>query len=338
MDWTAVFESISAWLGDHGLPIFLIILLAFAFFQIVKVALGRGLVRYVEYREHRHPTTREERVRRARTLSGVLVGAIGVFIFAMVIFMILAELTIEIAPLLASAGVIGIAIGFGAQSIIKDALNGLFIILEDQFNDGDVIKVAGLAGLVEELNLRRTVLRDLDGIVHVIPNGLITTVSNYTHEWARVNLNVPVAYATDLDAAIAVINRVGRDLAADPDFSKMIISAPQVLRVDKFAESGIEIKILADTKPMQQWPIAGELRRRLKKAFDEAGIEIPYPHTKFVFDDAQLSEISRLSRLAEVSSALRQKDHAPPPTPPPANLPPEDACLGMTCPEPREGG
>ncbi len=322
-----IIDSASAWISDHGIQIVFIIVVAGIIYAFTKAVFGRGLVRYVETRELHGGHTKEERIQRAKTLSGVLVGVWGVVVFAVAMFMVLAELNIDIAPLIASAGVIGIALGFGAQSIIKDVLNGLFILLEDQFNDGDVIKVAGVAGLVEELNLRRTVLRDLDGIVHIIPNGQILTVSNYTHEWARVNLNVPVAYNTNLDEAIAVINRVGRDLAADPDFSPMIISAPQVLRVDKFADSGIEIKILGDTRPMQHWVIAGELRRRLKKAFDEAGIEIPYPHTKFMFDDAQLSELARLSRLAEVSAARRT------PPPPAKPCPPE-----KPCPEPPEGG
>ena len=325
MDWQIIIESTGTWISSHGVQIFFIIIVAAAVYIFVKALLSRGLTRYVDSRQRHAGHPKEERVQRAKTLSGVLVGALGAAVFAIAAFMILAELTIDIAPLIASAGVIGIALGFGAQSVIKDVLNGLFILLEDQFNNGDVIKVANIAGLVEDLNLRRTVLRDLDGIVHIIPNGQILTVSNYTHEWARVNLNVPVAYSTDLDKAIAVINRVGRELFTDPAFSPMIISAPQVLRVDKFADSGIEIKILGDVKPMNQWPVAGELRRRLKQAFDDEGIEIPYPHTKFMFDDAQLSEFARLSRLAEVS-VLRQKDReTPPPAPPPAPKPPPHA-------------
>jgi len=327
-DVNTMFESVGTWISDHGLQILFIVILAYIFYQVVKAVLGRGLARFIEHRGH-HPE-REERIQRAKTLSGVLIGAVGVVIFTLTSFMVLAELNINIAPLLASAGVIGIALGFGAQSIIKDALNGLFIILEDQFNSGDVIKAAGVSGLVEELNLRRTVLRDLDGIVHVIPNGQITTVSNYTHEWARVNLNVPVAYSTDLDQAIAVINRVGRELAADPEFSPMIISAPQVLRVDNFGESGIEIKIVGDTRSMKHWPVAGELRRRLKKAFDEAGIEIPFPHTRLFFDKAQLEEYARLSRLADLAE-VRKTTATPPRSA--ASCPPE-----KTSPEPPEGG
>lgn len=254
--------------------------------------------RYIEYRTRTHQA-KEDSIRRVKTITGMIVGGLGAVVATLAGFMILSEFNIDIGPLIASAGVAGVAIGFGAQSLIKDALNGLFIVLEDQFNNGDVVKVGGVSGLVEDLNMRRTVLRDLDGIVHIIPNGQITTVSNYTREWARVNLNVPVAYSTDLDKAAAVINRVGKELAADAEFSPMIISAPQVLRIDKFADSGIEIKILGDVKPMKQWIVTGELRNRLKKAFDQEGIEIPFPHTKLMFDDAQLSALANLAHLAE---------------------------------------
>lgn len=322
MDWGNFFDSVSNWIGAHGLQILLIISLSFLFYRLVKMALDRGLVRYVEFRQHHHAGTREDRVKRAKTLTSVLTGAVGVFIFGLTVFMLLAELGIDIAPLLASAGVLGIAIGFGAQSIIKDTLNGLFILLEGQFNTGDVVKIAGVSGNVEDLNLRRTILRDLDGIVHIIPNGQVTTVSNYTHEWARVNLNVPVAYSTDLDRAAAVINRVGREIAEDPEFSPMIISAPQVLRVDKFADSAIEIKVLGDVHPMKQWPVTGELRRRLKKAFDQAGIEIPYPHTKLFFDDAQLDKYTRLSRQAEAGRRSAEPPVKPVP-PAKGDLPPD---------------
>jgi moderate conductance mechanosensitive channel len=331
IEWNQFLGSIKTWLGDHGVQILFIAVLAYIFYSVVKAILDRALVRYIEFRKHHDPHTKEARVKRVKTLSSVLVGLTAVFTFGIASFMILAELNIDIAPLLASAGVIGIAIGFGAQSIIKDVFNGLFILLEDQFNTGDVIKVAGISGLVDELNLRRTVLRDLDGIVHVIPNGQINTVSNYTHEWARVNLNISVAYDTDLDHAINVINRVGLDLAADLEFGPMIITAPQALRVDNFGDSGIEIKILGDVRPMKQWSVAGELRRRLKKAFDEAGIEIPFPHTTFMFDNKQLEEISRWSGLADLEATRNAPKKNPTATE--CKCPP-----AQTCPEPREGG
>lgn len=325
MDWGLLFDNFTAWMGSNGLRIILILVGAWLFYQFVKIFVTRVVRRYIDFRTRNHHA-KEDDIRRVKTITGMSVGAIGAIIAALAIFMVLSEFNVNIGPLIASAGVVGVAIGFGAQSLIKDALNGLFIVLEDQFNNGDVIKVAGIAGLVEDFNMRRTVLRDLDGILHVVPNGQIVTVSNYTREWARVNLNVPVAYSTDLDKAIAVINRVGKELSADAEFALMIISAPQVLRVAKFGDSGIEIKILGDVQPMKQWQVTGELRRRLKYAFDAEGIEIPFPHTKLLFDDAQLEKYSGLARLADIAAAARTPAQESPPGPAPKH-PAEDEKL-----------
>jgi len=239
--------------------------------------------RSVKVRGRRTRRAREELAKRSQTLSGILTSVAGAIIALVATFMVLSEVDIDITPLLAGAGIAGIAIGFGAQYLVRDLITGLFILLEDQYNKGDVVKVAGIAGLVEEVNLRRTVLRDLDGIVHSIPNGEVITSSNYTKEWSRVNIDIPVAYGEDLDRVTEVINRVGKDLAADETYGPKIITAPQVLRVNNFGDSGIEMKVLGEVKPLTQWEVTGELRKRVKKAFDEAGIEIPWPHVKLYF-------------------------------------------------------
>jgi small-conductance mechanosensitive channel len=192
---------------------------------------------------------------------------------------------VPVAPVLAGFGIAGVAIGFGAQYLIRDLIAGIFIILENQYRVGDVAKVADITGLVEYITLRKTVLRDLDGIVHHVPNGEIRTASNFTRHFARVNLNISVAYGTDLDYAISVINRVGQELAKDEKWRRVIKNPPQVLRVNNLGDSGIDIKILGDVKPMEQWAVMGELRLRLKKAFDDEGIEIPWPHTKVYFGE-----------------------------------------------------
>ncbi len=233
--------------------------------------------------------TEEEIKKRVDTLSGVLVAAFQAVVIAVVAFMMLSEIGLNISPILAGVGVVGIAIGFGAQSLVKDILAGLFIIMENQYRKGDVVKIADTAGLVEEVNMRRTLLRDLDGIVHSVPNGEIRVASNFTKGFSRVNLNVGVAYDTDLNHAITVINRVGRELAEDPAWAADFLTPPQVLRVDNLGDSAIEIKVTADTKPVRQWAVMGELRLRLKKAFDDEGIEIPWPHTKVYFGNAPLA-------------------------------------------------
>ena len=207
--------------------------------------------------------------------------------------MLLSEINLDIAPVLAGAGIVGVAIGFGAQSLIKDIISGLFIIWDNQYRVGDVVKIADTTGEVEEISLKRTVLRDLSGTVHFIPNGEIKVASNFTRGWARVNLNVSVGYNEDLDRVIAVINRVGNEMAIDPRWSSLILKPAQVLWVDNFGDSGIDIKITGDTKPLQQWAVTGELRLRLKKAFDDAGIEIPWPHTKVYFGNSPFTTDSK---------------------------------------------
>ncbi len=223
---------------------------------------------------------------RVKTLSSVLINTGTTIIAIVAIFTILAETGVNITPALAGLGIAGVAIGFGAKSLVKDIFNGLLILLENQYGVGDVVQVAGVIGLVEEVSLRRTVLRDLDGIVHSVPNSEIKVASNFTKEWSRVNMNISVGYGEDLNHVIEVINRVGEEITEDPYWSQFILKAPQVLRVDAFEDSGIAIKILGDTKPLCQWDVMGELRLRLKKAFDEEDIEIPWPSIKVYFDNS----------------------------------------------------
>ena len=209
-----------------------------------------------------------------RTISfvAVLVGLIT----------ILPEFGINASALLAGAGLIGLAVGFGSQSLVKDVISGLFVLVENQYGKGDVVNVAGVGGLVEDVNLRRTLLRDLDGTLHSIPNGEITVASNRTRAWARVNVMVSVSYGEDLDRVFDVINRAGAELSNDAAWSGDIIDPPKALGVESLGDSGIDIRVLGDTQPSRQWDVMRELRLRLKKAFDAEGIEIPFPHRTLV--------------------------------------------------------
>jgi small conductance mechanosensitive channel len=224
--------------------------------------------------------------KRTQTLVSVLTGAGRIVIGITVILMILSEIGVPIGPMLAGFGIAGVAVGFGAQYLVRDLIAGLFILWENQYRVGDVAQVGGVTGLVEEVTLRKTVLRDLDGIVHHVPNGEIRVASNYTRHFSRVNLDIPVSYGTDLDHAISVINRVCNDLFEDEEWHDRLITAPQVLRVNKWSDSAIEIKVTGDVKPLEQWATMGELRLRLKKAFDAEEIEIPWPHTKVYFGNS----------------------------------------------------
>jgi trehalose-phosphatase len=220
----------------------------------------------------------DEANKRAAALSQVAGNAVRISLLAVVGFMALAELGVNIAPLLAGVSVVGIAVGFGAQNTVRDLIAGAFIIAEDQYRVGDVAAVGGKTGLVEGLTLRRTVLRDLDGTVHYIPNGEVSTASNYSKGFSRVNLDIGVGYREDVDRVIRVINRVGADLAQDSYYGPFITEPPRALRVNAFDDSAVTIKVLGVTKPIRQWEVAGEMRRRIKYAFDAAGIEIPFPH------------------------------------------------------------
>jgi small-conductance mechanosensitive channel len=285
IDW----ERITDWLLTHGLRILLILVLVLVADIVLRFVVPRVIRGAVCRQMEGKPE--EEIEQRIHTLVGVLRGSGRFVLIIWALFTILPELGINVTPVLASVGIAGIALGFGAQSLVKDFLSGLFILMENQYSKGDVVTVAGISGLVEEVGLRRTVLRDLDGIVHHVPNGEIAVASNQTQEWSRVNMNVSVAYGEDLDKVFEVINRVGNELAADAEFGPLIIKAPQVLRVDAFEDSGIAIKILGDTEPIRQWEVMGELRRRLKKAFDEEGIEIPFPHVTLVTHGAKATDV-----------------------------------------------
>ncbi|MFQ6116733.1 MAG: mechanosensitive ion channel family protein [Candidatus Bipolaricaulia bacterium] len=276
MDWGPIIR----WLSGHGVRIVLTILGAWGLYWLVKRLLPSAVHTVVAKEMPEQP---EEAEKRAQTLSKIFITTGLVVIIIVAVFTILSELGINIMTAVAGLGIAGIAIGFGAQSLVRDIIGGVIILLENQYRIGDVVRIADIAGLVEDIDLRKTVLRDLDGIVHIIPNGEIRVASNFTKLYSRVNMNVSVGYGEDLDHVIAVINRVGQELAEDPDWKGSILKAPQVLRVDAFEDSGIALKILGDTKPIRQWDVMGELRLRLKRAFDEEGIEIPWPHTKVYF-------------------------------------------------------
>lgn len=275
VDPQAIITTLSPVIGR----ILLILIIAYIVQKVARKGIGQTL-RLATVRAKGE--AKEEFQQRIDTIATVFSATVGAAIWAVTAFIILSELGINIAPLLTGAGIAGLALGFGAQNLVRDIIAGIFILLENQYSTGDVVKIAGTSGLVEKVTLHNTILRDLDGVVHHIPNGEITVASNFTQEYSKVNLNVEVSYETDLNKAIKVINEVGDGLTKDKEFGPMIEEAPTVLRVDKLGESGIEIKIVGVTKPIKQWDVMGELRKRIKEAFDKEGIEIPYPHRVIV--------------------------------------------------------
>jgi len=272
--WENLITQISPWLISHGVRILIIIIGAYIIRRFGGVVIGKIIRKAVSTDGFLSP---EAERKREDTLITVFSGTLRVIIWMAALLMIIAELGVNIGPLLAGAGVIGLAIGFGAQYIIRDFCTGLFIILENQYRIGDVICVGDACGEVEDITLRTTIIRDKDGAVHHIPNGEVKIATNKTKGFARVNLVIGVAYDADIDKVKEIINKVGQGLVRDPEFKDKILKAPEFVRVDNFGPSSVDIKISGEVKPLEQWGVLGELRKRIKNAFDENGIEIPFP-------------------------------------------------------------
>ena len=262
------------WLINHGIKIAVIVIAAILIKSIAKKSIQR-IVKAATHSDR--PGTDEGEIKRMNTIVRIFSWTVSVLITVIAFMMIAQELGIQIAPLLASAGIVGVAIGFGGQYLVRDVITGFFLIFENQYRIGDVVNMEGLGGVVEDISLRVTTLRDMNGTVHYIPHGEIKKVSNLSKQFAKVNLNVGVSYRTDLNKLIEVINRVGSELASDPNWKDLIDEAPAFLRIDSFDDSAISVKIVGVTKPLQQWSVTGELRKRIKEAFDAEGIEIPFP-------------------------------------------------------------
>jgi small conductance mechanosensitive channel len=212
---------------------------------------------------------------------------------------VLRELGVEIGPILASAGIVGLAVGFGAQNLVRDVISGFFMIMENQVRVGDVAVVNGTGGLVERINFRTIVLRDLSGVVHVFPNGTISTLANMTREWSAYVINIGIAYKEDTDRVTEVIQRVGEELKKDEYFGPLMVDNIEVFGVDDFADSAVNIKVRIKTLPIRQWEVGRQFRRRLKKAFDEEGIEIPFPHRSIYFGEASNPFLTRMVQDAQ---------------------------------------
>jgi len=269
------------WFMETGIRVVVIIAIAVVVYFVLKYLIPKFIRGLISRRMAGEPDT--EIKKRIDTLSSILVTIMGVIILIIAILTILPEFGVNITTLIAAIGVGGLAIAFAAQNLVRDFITGFFILFEDQYRIGDWVTLAGISGTVEEVGLRRTILRDFDAKVHSIPNGKVEVSTNHTKKYSRVNLNISVAYGENLDKVIETINRICQEMAEDPKWKEDFISTPAVLRVDNLGDSGIDIKILGDTQPARQWAIMGELRLRIKKTFDSEGIEIPWPHTKVYF-------------------------------------------------------
>ena len=270
------------------LPILLVIVVAIFAVRLAGLFV-HGIVKALLDREATEGTAQElsavELKKRMDTLDQLATNVIRFFILIIATLMILGKLGLDIGPAVAGLGVVGIAVGFGAQALVRDYLNGALILVENQFAKGDVVRLAGVAGAVEDFSLRRTTLRDLDGVVHTIPNGEIKVASNLTRVWARINQDVTVAYSTDIDRAIEVVDNVGRQMAGEPEWKRRILEAPRVERVEALGEYGVTLKILGSVRAQEQWAAGGEFRKRLLAGLQANGIEIPRPQRVILSKD-----------------------------------------------------
>ena len=267
-----ILGTITKWAMTSGLRILIILAVAFI------AAKGAGyLVRSILGRQKEGRD--EEYLKRTETLSSVTSGLLLISIMLMALIMILGEFGISIGPMLAAAGIVGVALGFGAQHLVKDIISGFFILLDDQIRVGDVVQISGKGGLVERVNLRMTVLRDLAGNVHYVPNGEISVITNMTKEYSRYVFEIGVAYREDTDQVIEIVKEIDEEMRADSAFAGDILEPIEILGVDQFADSAVIIKARTKTKPIKQWAVGREFNRRIKKRFDEHDIEIPFPHT-----------------------------------------------------------
>ena len=224
------------------------------------------------------------RAQQLRTVSSIIYS-VGVFIIAfLAVMQILSQLNIKVEPLLASAGIAGLAIGFGAQTLVKDFINGFFILVENQFDIGDTVKIAGVQGVVEAMTLRRTVLRDADGTVHTVPSSQITIVSNLTRDWTQIAMKISVSYKANSDQVIRLLKEVATEVAQDPKFQGQIVAKPEVPGIDRVHGDEVEYLLLVKTAPGKQYELSRELRRRIKACFEKQGIEPGNPNRVYVVD------------------------------------------------------
>lgn len=271
---TNVLQNIVHWLLTSGIRVALIIAIAY-FLKLLSKRFVNRITHAASSSDKINMSDGE--IKRMSTIARLIKWTINTIIILIAAMLVLKEFKVDIAPILAGAGILGVAVGFGGQYLVRDIITGFFIIFENQYRIGDVLTISGITGAVEDITLRVTSLRDGDGTIHHIPHGEIKTVSNQTVKFSRININIGVAYSAKIDHVKEVIDRTGKALAEDKEWSEMINIAPHFLRVDSFADSSVVVKIIGETKPSKQWDVAGEFRKRIKEAFENEGIDLPYP-------------------------------------------------------------
>ena len=277
--WEKIWGKLATWFVDEFPGLILLFIFLFVSLKILQFFIKR-LERFaIHHAKKNESKDLAEIGKRVKTLVGILWGLGKIIIWSTVIIVFLKKIGIDVKPILAGAGVIGLAVGFGAQELVRDFISGFFIILENQIRTGDVAIINGTGGLVEKIELRTITLRDFSGVVHIFQNGKINSLSNMTKEWSAMVFDIGVAYKEDPELVIQIMAQVGTELEKDPEFGPKIIEPIEVVGVNDFADSAVVIRARLKTRPIEQWSVGREYRKRLKKVFDERGIEIPFPHT-----------------------------------------------------------
>jgi len=265
--------ALLAWVFGSGLRILVVALLTFLLVRVIATSTARLEAQVMG----RGGPDRVEHVKRARTLGRLIKNALTSLVLGVALLTILRELNVDIMPVLTGAGIVGLAVGFGAQTLVKDLISGAFLILDDNVRVGDVARINGTGGLVEAINLRTIVLRDHEGTVHVFPNGGITTLSNLTKDFAYAVVDVGFGYGEDTDRVVDVLRRVGGEVATDTAFAPNVLAPVEVQAVEAFNNGQMTVRVRIKARPLTQWDIGRELRRRIKLAFDTEGIQMPAP-------------------------------------------------------------
>ncbi len=295
-------EEVFAWMMGPGLRILLVLGGAWVLSRMARLVISRMPVFVVPKYAERAET--QERQRRAQTVSRLLSHLVTAVLMSISGLIVLRELGVDIMPILTGAGIVGLAVGFGAQNLVRDVISGFFIILENQIRVGDIAVINGRGGLVEAINLRTTVTRGFDGTVHIFPNGAIEQVSNMTKDFSYYVIELGVAYKENVDQVMSVLRDIGAELERDAAFANKILAPLEIVGVDQFANSAVVIKMRIKTVPLEQFTVGRELRRRIKNTFDAKGIEIPYPHLSLYFGDASRPvQVEMAEKVAAMEAA-----------------------------------
>ncbi|MDA0987499.1 MAG: mechanosensitive ion channel family protein [Bacteroidetes bacterium] len=283
--WTELFKNGQNWLINELPGLLIALVLFFLAFKIIGFSLKKLKRTLLNQAAKNDTLDTVEAEKRIITLTSIIHSLIKIILWVIFVMIILQKFGINIAPILAGAGIIGLAVGFGAQELVRDFISGFFIILENHIRSGDVAIINGTGGLVEKIEFRTTTLRDFSGVVHIFQNGKISDISNMTKDWSAMVFDIGVAYKENPQVVMDLMKQVGEELQNDPEFKDKIIEPMEIFGLDKFADSAIIIKARLKTKPIQQWAVGREYRKRLKYAFDQHNIEIPFPHTTVYWGD-----------------------------------------------------